>query len=464
VFRVKVIALCAIVVGMLVVASPASAQLPQCTLIEGPVFSSCTSTNPAANLTYTNSADTTGCTAVIFINWGDGSPIENETVTGGPPGAYFLAVHIYQLPGTYNITETGAVTGGGCTWTNATFSFTLAPPGFDEPSGFRGPRELDIYAPVQKSVRVCGTNQNLQNLCSTWNLPGHSTRYRLLRRLWMGTVTIYDYGGRNGHGLLDISSCTIPAGRGNGFAKCNGLSSSSLYDARGASTFYRFPIPKLGLQYGLVTIAYFISARGVPLVAGLNVGYGDNRGFTTDGFPTPGGARVEFLLDYVSGQGVMRIVQSCGEFPFGCGGPNPIVPQSPLPWGKATATATNYILAQDRPASHPGGASIEQLALGASDGAAAPAGAWLAGEIDSVVTLKSEPEGNFKVALATKKFPSVEIYQLLKGSVRTLVQFREAGWNPSDTIDMSPDLSPLGDFAQSAFVGFHDCTSGSFCS
>lgn len=226
-------------------------------------------------------------------------------------------------------------------------------------------------------------------------------------------------------------------------ASSSGCSSPySLYNNTNTThppAFYTFAVPQLGCEYGLVTIAFFISAANI---GPLGVGIGDDRGFAAGGMPSPSAARVAFTLNFATGQGVMRINPTCASGVLGCGGPNPIVPVDtgttglPIPFGEATLSATNLIETHKTT----DGVLIQ---LAAANGAAAPWGAWLLGEIDATMAIKAESAGNLKAVFTLKGFPSTEAYQIANGTVRALIQKREQGWSPSDPIDMHPDDSSL---------------------
>jgi len=231
---------------------------------------------------------------------------------------------------------------------------------------------------------------------------------------------------------------TALIGPGKASASSSGCSPPySLYtntDSTHPPAFYTFAVPQLGCSYGMVTIAFFISSANI---GPGGVGIGDGRGFATSGMPPPNSARVAFTLDFTTGQGVMRINPSCAIGILGCGGPNTIVPTSaPIPFGNATDSAINLISTSKTTDS-------VQIQLAATNGAAAPYGAFLLGEIDATIAIKAKSSGNLQSAFTLKGFPSTEAYQLVNGTVHTLIQKREQGWSPSDPIDMNPDPSSL---------------------
>lgn len=97
-------------------------------VFEAGVTQNCQSTNPHIVLNLHNSGDTSQCTFALQVNWGDGSAVQNFTVRGGPDGSEHLSDHVYSAsPGTYQINMTGSVLSGSCTFTPASYQFTLLP-------------------------------------------------------------------------------------------------------------------------------------------------------------------------------------------------------------------------------------------------------------------------------------------------------------------------------------------------
>lgn len=94
-----------------------------CSFIVGHA-TSCDSTNPQVQVYVNFRDDTTGCTWVRNIYWGDGTTSE-DIVYGGPAGPKFVDYHTYSAPGSYTIFFGGKVTQGGCTIVTPTFHFKL---------------------------------------------------------------------------------------------------------------------------------------------------------------------------------------------------------------------------------------------------------------------------------------------------------------------------------------------------
>jgi hypothetical protein len=311
-----------------------------------------------------------------------------------------------------------------------------------------GGQQIQLTAPSQQSARVCGTNQYGHSVCHVWNTLGTQAVYPLPNWWWKGTVVIQNFAQPNAQASLGSTTCQVPVRQASNWTDCDGFGFASLetpVEPSHPPKFYKFAVPKMGPAYGVVVIDFFISAAkfksAVPLISGL----GDGRGFATNGIPPPDKVRVAFVLDYVAGIGVMRVNPSCATWPAGCGGPNPIKPSGLDPFGWAQRAALNYIFTQTLGPVSAGSPSILWMELAASNGAARPIGAWITGEIDASMILKTQPCGGLEAQFQLKAFPSTEAYQVVKGSVRTLIQKREQGWSPSEATDMHPDLSPLND-------------------
>jgi serine/threonine protein kinase len=85
---------------------------------------SCESTNPKVQVYGYYIDNTSGCTYVRDIDWGDGTKSENVIVPGGPAGPKFEGSHTYSAPGSYTIYFGGHVQ-GNCTIATPTFHFKL---------------------------------------------------------------------------------------------------------------------------------------------------------------------------------------------------------------------------------------------------------------------------------------------------------------------------------------------------
>ena len=85
----------------------------------------CQSTDPTVTVSTDQTGDTSSCTFVWNIDWGDGQSTTDLVVTGPPSGWAVLASHTYAATGTYTISLTGEVADGACTLTPFSRTFTL---------------------------------------------------------------------------------------------------------------------------------------------------------------------------------------------------------------------------------------------------------------------------------------------------------------------------------------------------
>ena len=86
----------------------------------------CDSANPQVRLYVNFRINTSSCSFVRDITWGDGTSSE-VVVRGGPAGPTFAASHTYSAPGTYTIYFGGNVTQGQCKMLTPTFVFEFLP-------------------------------------------------------------------------------------------------------------------------------------------------------------------------------------------------------------------------------------------------------------------------------------------------------------------------------------------------
>ena len=82
----------------------------------------CASTNPEVLLYVYFDDNTTGCTFVRDITWGDGTA-SDVVVDGGPAGPKYVTSHTYSTPGAYTIYFGDASTTGDCTPVTPTYQF-----------------------------------------------------------------------------------------------------------------------------------------------------------------------------------------------------------------------------------------------------------------------------------------------------------------------------------------------------
>lgn len=101
--------------------SPSVAAESMCSFVVGRV-ATCASANPQVKVYANFINDTSGCTFVRDITWGDGTSSNNIVIQGGPAGPKFVHSHTYSAPGTYTIFFGGTVK-GNCTIRTPTFQF-----------------------------------------------------------------------------------------------------------------------------------------------------------------------------------------------------------------------------------------------------------------------------------------------------------------------------------------------------
>jgi hypothetical protein len=106
----------------------------------------CSNTNPSVALRIYYYGDTSACTFVWNVDWGDNQTSPNLTVTDPADGYRLLTDHTYATTGTYSINVTGQVTSGNCTATGFTVQFTLTK---SPPDGKRYVRVWGVVACTQ---------------------------------------------------------------------------------------------------------------------------------------------------------------------------------------------------------------------------------------------------------------------------------------------------------------------------
>ena len=99
--------------------------------------------------------------------------------------------------------------------------------GFSAPTAKAGAygQQIELYAPTQRSIRVCGTNQFDEAVCHIWNTPStHHQYYKLPSWWWIGTVTIQNFADRRAQHPLDMTFCQVPVRQRSNWTRCNGFS------------------------------------------------------------------------------------------------------------------------------------------------------------------------------------------------------------------------------------------------
>ena len=123
---VPVILVAAVAVAATGGGSPSGAAGAGCTFVVDHTVT-CSSTNPKVAVDGFFVGNTSACTFVRDITWGDGTSSDNVDIPGSPtPGAHYEDSHTYSAPGTYSI-YFGGHAEGGCTISTPTYHFTLLP-------------------------------------------------------------------------------------------------------------------------------------------------------------------------------------------------------------------------------------------------------------------------------------------------------------------------------------------------
>jgi hypothetical protein len=86
----------------------------------------CKSTDPTVSYTSNATGDTSHCTFVFNITWGDGGST-TKTETDPTDGHHLIGDHKYAAPGVYTIKVKVKTTAGTCTATSSVHTFTLPP-------------------------------------------------------------------------------------------------------------------------------------------------------------------------------------------------------------------------------------------------------------------------------------------------------------------------------------------------
>jgi len=96
----------------------------------------CQSTDPTVTVSAYYYGDTSACTFVWNIDWGDSHSTPNLVVNGPADGWSVLSQHTYAAPNTYTILITGQVTDGSCAESDFSRTFTLTSPPPKCPTAF----------------------------------------------------------------------------------------------------------------------------------------------------------------------------------------------------------------------------------------------------------------------------------------------------------------------------------------
>lgn len=141
----------------------AAASDAQCTFRSGPT---CQSTDPTVTISTYSTGNTSDCTFLWNIDWGDGNSSLNLTLVDPPSGWDLLAQHTYSVPGVYTITLTGETAAGNCTTTDGVVTFTLL-------------RAQPSPSPQVHWSRISGRPGTLVTLTGNGWVPGATVRIHL---------------------------------------------------------------------------------------------------------------------------------------------------------------------------------------------------------------------------------------------------------------------------------------------
>ncbi len=83
-------------------------------------------------------------------------------------------------------------------------------------------QQIAVYAPSQKSVKICGNNQNGTYTCVISNTPYRTTS--IPHWWWKESVVLYNYADPEEHFFLGRTGCTVPVYQANSdWTTCNGV-------------------------------------------------------------------------------------------------------------------------------------------------------------------------------------------------------------------------------------------------
>jgi hypothetical protein len=153
-----------------------AASSTQCNFVE--TLKTCESTDPTVAYTDNANGDTSHCTFVFNVTWGDGGTT-TTTVTDPTDGPHLLAQHTYAGPKVYTITVTVQVTAGNCTGTNSVHTFTLLKP----PPSPVPPSQSDSWAGY-----VAANSGPYHHVQATWKMPGNkgTKAQTAITSFWVG--------------------------------------------------------------------------------------------------------------------------------------------------------------------------------------------------------------------------------------------------------------------------------------
>jgi hypothetical protein len=191
----------------------------QCNFVES--LRTCISTDPTAAYYDTTHGDTSHCTFVFFINWGDGHST-TRTVINPTAGHHIVGENTYTARGIYTITVVPQVTAGTCTTTESIHTFILTRAAAPAAPSHLTARPVDPHH-IQLRWRDNSRNETrfeISNGVVTRNVRANSTAYTW-GRLAPGTRACFRIRAHNsaGDSAWDPNASyvctTTPAGNGN---------------------------------------------------------------------------------------------------------------------------------------------------------------------------------------------------------------------------------------------------------
>lgn len=128
----------------------------------------CTSTDPTVTVSAYYYGNSSACTFVWNVDWGDGHSSPNLVVTDPANGWRVLSQHTYAAPSTYAILITGQVTAGNCIESDfsRTFTLTSSPPS-------------PVYSPTIYWSRTSGRPGTFVTLTGNGWAPGGTVKVHL---------------------------------------------------------------------------------------------------------------------------------------------------------------------------------------------------------------------------------------------------------------------------------------------
>lgn len=197
-----------------------AASSTQCNFVES--LQTCKSTDPTVAYYDTTHGDTSHCTFIFYITWGDGHST-TKTVTNPTAGHHIAGENTYAARGAYTITVVPQVIAGACTATESVHTFVLI-----RAAALAVPSNLTAESADSHDIRLRWhdnsrneTRFEISNGVVTRNIRANSTSYTW-GRLAPGTHMCFRIRAHNsaGDSAWDPNSssrhvcATTPAGNG----------------------------------------------------------------------------------------------------------------------------------------------------------------------------------------------------------------------------------------------------------